>query len=262
MGSIANEAPSLERVALRYGERLKFLAALGHICPIALAHLSGVPFSVYERVIQRDFPADERFNNWHDVLRHVTPADLVTPDEPLYEELAAAIASWSKLFRLRDDWVIAAALETLGGWCFGFPRDQFFMISGTPNMLERRIKSRMFDASVSIEDTWLWWEETRDVIRRRMRASFDRQLAERLNQIEADIKSYGFVYTPPKKGKAAKQHYEWLARYQVAGEDFSEIGRADRKTRQAVEQAVKETAALIDLTLRDPDPGGRPRSRV
>jgi hypothetical protein len=54
------------------------------------------------------------------------------------------------------------------------------------------------------------------------------------------------------------EHFRWLARYQVKGERISQIARETRE-RKSVRDAINKLAELIGLTLRDPDPPGRPR---
>lgn len=57
-----------------------------------------------------------------------------------------------------------------------------------------------------------------------------------------------------------KQHFEWTVRYQVLGETYGAIARADGvKETRTVSNAVRSVARLIGLTLREPDKGGRPR---
>jgi hypothetical protein len=56
-----------------------------------------------------------------------------------------------------------------------------------------------------------------------------------------------------------REHFEWLARYQVKGDSYAGIAHEACRSRQAVKLAIRETAELIGLVLRAPDPPGRPR---
>ena len=60
-------------------------------------------------------------------------------------------------------------------------------------------------------------------------------------------------------GHKINEHCEWLARYQVNRETFSEIARSVGMSRQSVTEATKNVALLLDLPLRSATPGGRPK---
>ena len=63
-------------------------------------------------------------------------------------------------------------------------------------------------------------------------------------------------------GPQINEHCRWLARYQVSCEGFSDIARSVGKHRQSVSSAVKSVAHLLDLPLRSPTVGGRPKKKT
>ena len=68
-------------------------------------------------------------------------------------------------------------------------------------------------------------------------------------------------FEPPKhRPRTPSEHLRWLVRYQVVGQDFTEIAADDpeHKGRKAVSNVVKQAAALIGLApLREPSKGAR-----
>ncbi len=64
----------------------------------------------------------------------------------------------------------------------------------------------------------------------------------------------------PASPRKDDEHFEWLARYQVGRESFHAIARTAGREAESVREAVHKLAALLTLTLRRPNPGGRPPS--
>lgn len=104
---------------------------------------------------------------------------------------------------------------------------------------------------------WDRFREDRACYVERARAEFERQLTAQLDAIEAEAQAAGDEPTPIKRTGA--EHFRWLVRYQVRGERFAHIARDVCRGTPTVKEAVQETAALLDLPLRAPDPPGRPR---
>ena len=101
-----------------------------------------------------------------------------------------------------------------------------------------------------------WWdptEESRLDARRRILAWVDW----RLDQIEEAARAAGAV--PPPVKRTGDDHFRWLARYHVKGESFAAIARDVNRTRQTIAGAIHDTAALIGLSLHEPDPPGPQR---
>ncbi len=70
--------------------------------------------------------------------------------------------------------------------------------------------------------------------------------------------STGSGVTPPLL--PIHHHCEWLARYQVGHESFGAIARSVDKERQSVTEAIKAAARMLNISLRPPNVGGRPKS--
>ena len=62
-----------------------------------------------------------------------------------------------------------------------------------------------------------------------------------------------------KSQRGISEHCEWLARYQVDRESFREIADSVGVQRQSITEAIKEVALLLNLRLRPPTRGGRPK---
>lgn len=106
---------------------------------------------------------------------------------------------------------------------------------------------------------WNPHAETRAAATGRILAGFTRQMHDQLDKVEAAARDLGAKPTPSKRTGA--EHFRWLVRYQVKGESLTEIARDACKEKQTVAEAVHETAALIGLPLRAPNPAGRRRAR-
>lgn len=103
--------------------------------------------------------------------------------------------------------------------------------------------------------------ETKDQAAARILQELERRVLGILNEIEVeDTSIIGAVRVrvlPPRR------HFEWTVRYQALGESYGKIAASDgvQETR-TVSQAVRSVAALIGLTLRERDKGGRPRKQT
>jgi len=105
-----------------------------------------------------------------------------------------------------------------------------------------------------------WWDpqgETRAAATARIMGELRRAVRGELRRIEAEA---GVRAMPPPAKRTGIEHLVWLARYQLRAESFAAIARDVGKERQSVTEAVKETAALIGLPLRTPNPPGRTRT--
>jgi hypothetical protein len=66
-----------------------------------------------------------------------------------------------------------------------------------------------------------------------------------------DAKRFGYVKVSVKP-KLLNEHMDWLVRFQLHGESRAEIARSTNVVRQAVDRAIRDTAALLKLRLRKP----------
>jgi len=80
-----------------------------------------------------------------------------------------------------------------------------------------------------------------------MRADFEARLTDYLDGKVARALEAGLIPTPETR---TPEHFDWLAVYQVQGLNLSELAREVCRSRQAVTEAVRGAAELIDLTFR------------
>lgn len=83
----------------------------------------------------------------------------------------------------------------------------------------------------------------------RYRAAQDARLQEAESQFPSRVQSRLY------------EHFLWLVQYQVSRKSFSEIARDANRSRQAVTEAIRDTALFIELDLRESDGPGRKRTR-
>jgi hypothetical protein len=119
------------------------------------------------------------------------------------------------------------------------------------------IESRPFAfefPSVDLAATTL--QELQQLIRRQ----FDRELTRYRDGIKQRAKREGLRRVPRKMRRVdpAKNHYNWLARFQFAAEPLISIAKSAKVERNTVSEARDRLARLLDLTLRERDRPGRP----
>lgn len=199
----------------------------------------------------------------------------------LTDRVGVAIHAWMRRWRLGDDevtWVGAAALWTLMGWVTSIEGNQSL------DELERRLRDPpLLDAAFQrayrpwerfrphftltagegaaplvLEAEWDPYTETRAAAEERITAEVAWQVRREFDAIEAGRRAAGQHLAPIKR--TGREHFRWLARYQVRGESYAAIARAVCRERQTVKEAIQETALLIGLPLRPPDRAGRPRA--
>jgi hypothetical protein len=106
---------------------------------------------------------------------------------------------------------------------------------------------------------WEPTEKPRVVVRRELRTAFEDQLTAYLDRMEALARARRFIRAAQKVGR----HFEWLALYQVGGRTPAQIAQQFGKERQAVDTAIRQTAEMIDLTIRPlPHGGARPKRQT
>jgi hypothetical protein len=164
--------------------------------------------------------------------------------------LVNAMRAWAARYKLADDWLMDDALHTVLMW------------AGTPQLI----------ASLNFHpDGWgcaipeprplvLMWEPTMLTW-----AEFERQAQYEMQQYRAHVEEWaaglGLKPSPeknaPRRTGDAGLHFEWLVRYQVQGWTHQQIAThyrrsyaTDRRKSDPVSRALRDTAALIGLTLR------------
>lgn len=193
----------------------------------------------------------------------------------------AALEEWGKRWNLSDRWCLDIADATVKTWQGPtgdllhepFPvgqgpfrdrnavvaaLDWLYPVAVEANPLdddEERIPA--LDAEVM---SWNPRHESWEQAETRMTAAFHRHIRAHRDQIQALAETAGLERTTSRTAR----HFRWLAMYQVQrlpkGERFSyrTLAKVERVEMQSIEQALKETAELIGLTLRK-GKGGRPR---
>jgi hypothetical protein len=188
-------------------------------------------------------------------------------------ELAEALRAWQERHNLDASWVRDAALRTLAAWALSpqeadrgtwVPYMPVFRGHGFPETITVEV-----EVSVHYEPTVV----RRDGARRAIRERVERMAWERAEPLvdayldRVDAEGHGAGGAPPPRPTDLDGQLRRLARYQVVEESFTAIARAERlrdpegNGRKTVAESVEKAAALVGLQLRDPDPGGRPRSR-
>jgi hypothetical protein len=211
--------------------RTVFLQRVAHVAPEVLTSLADAVLPAFRAAWEESQP----FVRTHFFLRGRAALDRI-PDElrgPSLPTFGAALDAWANRWHLSDAWILDAALSTLrlwtthpeklagplywwDPWGAGAPQPTTLTLHWSP-----------------ITQEWADFEEAALKELERYRIKVERWAREqRLKR------------APEKRARRdgdAGLHFEWLARWQVQG--WPHLS-------SAVEKAVKETAALIGLTLR------------
>jgi predicted HicB family RNase H-like nuclease len=86
-----------------------------------------------------------------------------------------------------------------------------------------------------------------------LRTEFDIQLQDYLEAQEREAIEQGLERSPEKRGQFGArddQHFAWLARFQVGKEEIGEIAEDVSRTFRSVQDAIRETADLVDIKRR------------
>jgi hypothetical protein len=184
--------------------------------------------------------------------------------------------------RLRLEWVEVAVLWTLHWWATAISENQEW----TPGIYTAPVKNeagtyfrpegvvwappRHLDpanpAAGKIDLEYHVWinlqAHTRAAIKAELMEAIAEEVDRQLNDVQRVCEAAGLAKTETKRNDA-RQHFRWLVRYHVLAESYGDIRKTPGEGRKAislpsVKEAVEKTAALIGLTLRNPDPPGRP----
>lgn len=191
------------------------------------------------------------------------------------------LTAWATYWHLTDSWCLDAALAALKSW-HKYPIDWgpgAKLEEWKPRRIEWKFspaagESVPFGAALEVDpDRLRLWYDSTHYPRQFFMAAVLKEVARMVNahcdRVEALMRQKGLRRAPSKRDF---RHFWWLARFQVKGESFENIAgdsrsadRADvteKVTADAVEVAVRRTARLIGLTLRQSPRTGRPRGRV
>jgi len=177
------------------------------------------------------------------------------PEEMGAENLAPVrpcVEGWANIYRLNVDWLVEDALEWL--------LDSVGPIASSQRAA-RGILSPVARVYVPFEYYWHYPAQPRAVIKDFAIARFTELLDAELERIEGELTAYGVCRHEGKKmkqGRDSDRHFRWLVRYQVLGDAYPVIAKSENPPvdRKTVRDAVTETAAMIGLPLRAPDPKG------
>lgn len=187
----------------------------------------------------------------------------VTPIGVLREH----IEKWQRFYRLPDEWVMTVANNTILSYALHPARE----IDSTCPYIVALIMPEKYSAIAGKPETFLmrsWtvqlsnmddnhWEptgETRASAKARIMAEMETHLDDALDVIERQEMERGALPTPSGK---SKEHFRWLVRSEVMKQKPEVIASISGRDRKQVERAVRETAALVGLTL-EPRKRGRP----
>ena len=194
------------------------------------------------------------------------------PWPPDVMRLHERVHAWAERWQIAEEWCIDQALWTLSSWrrqeelrterqlplCqpHEWGREVGWDIN-TPQCFTFR--SSPIDQDVQYfsfgHEGWEPIKTTRAEAEQVLRAAFEARLADYLDEMEGLATARGLVPVPQKRGT---EHFEWLVRYQIQGRSFQAIARDACRDRKTVTGAVRETAALLQLSLRPPGQPGRP----
>lgn len=172
-------------------------------------------------------------------------------------DLLRKLNDWLHQWHLESPWMYMVACDTLceaaDAWIQGesFP-DNFSVRLKWRDWYEN-LEEKNFSSSsllVSVNTRWNPRVETRTQARQRIYEA----LEEELNRVENIVSSASDI--SPIKTELA--HFEWLVRYQVLHESQQYISKRVFRDRATVSEALKRTAELIELPLRQRNLGGRP----
>jgi hypothetical protein len=167
-------------------------------------------------------------------------------------QLNEGLQRWSQQFNLDAEWILDAAVQTLFTWSRHSP-DQSALKWGRVPGLDMRFEQREFNFS---DAGWNGEEETWKDFEDRVTRRFKKQLQEYRVDITNLAVNQGWTERHDFK---EKQHFDWLALYQVRQtspkeitKHFSLVRRKPFNIENTVFKAVGRKAKLIGLTLRPP----------
>ena len=199
----------------------------------------------------------------------------VEPGSPWPSEairLHESVSVWAGRWHIAEEWCIEQALWALSYWSsqedlrieqqlplfqsHDLGKQLGWDLEIPQYLTYRRIPIGSHEQRFAFEHKgWDLIKITRAGAEQKLRAAFEEALSGYLDRMESLAATRGLVPVPQKRGT---EHFEWLVRYQVQGRSFQAIARDACRDRKTVADAVRETAALLQLSLRPPGQPGRP----
>ncbi len=196
------------------------------------------------------------YGNYEGRMRIWRKEDKWQLPSPMLDALSrfyTCVDEWTGRWRLSAEWCKAHAFHLLVP-----PKDDaafqaYWMLppGSTLPLFRTPMRSRFTLSQPGYEPS----RERRQDAARRLRMAFECMLQAHLDGGERVAQARGLRPTPRK----SPEHFVWLVQYQVHGWSFQRLADEVCRDRKTVEAGIKEAAGLINLALRPPAPGGRPR---
>jgi|GEM_PF-5083689 len=246
-----------------YIARLKFLDAIERRTPQVLDDLNGKPFEAYDK--------HRPLLIWDDEQEGIT---VDWRDNEGTNVIAQTVRSCLKGHNILTNWMLVCALLSLQKWVFdpatrwpgsrqhGYP--PWWPYPKIPKPKAFSDDELRFRFEFTCPDPTLFPyndpKETREVLEKKMCEAFKQQMKGHLNRL-AEHTPDGFA---PVLRKDGDRDFEWLVSYVIGGSTQAQIageyGAEAGITTQAVSNAIRETAQLIELPL--PNRRGKRSSKI
>jgi hypothetical protein len=230
---------SLQRNS-QFHARRRFLHAVFELKPEIRVSLHDEPLKVLRALIKSTEPPPFGWIGW--VWKRLNL-------EPSLEPLRQALLIWRNQWGLTEPWFDECALVELCSYC-----EKELMPerpAGDPSL--RMLKALGYEEPPPFSFSKGRWDPTgerRAVYEAHARQSFDAALKNHLDAAEKEARARGLRRTPEKR---EAEHFAWLARVYLNGETPAQVWRSlprgDRRSRRAVEQAIKRLAKFIGTDL-------------
>lgn len=160
---------------------------------------------------------------------------------------------WAERWHLWERWTLRRARVTVDAWLHFDDLDRSSFVSVLPETEE----PPSIDGFEYSGRTWHPWGFNRRKFKEMVHRDVEEALEEYMDRVERRLVNEGPYRNSARKRKQ-KEHFDWLIFYQVEGLSYSRVADRVTRSRQTVTEAIKDTAHLVNLTLRPPDRGGRP----
>jgi hypothetical protein len=191
------------------------------------------------------------------------------------QQVEPVVKAWAETWRLTDDWCVTwllgawrltddGRIELLSGSRLydtapSRPTDRVDIIHEVRDATGRGDIARMtlIDHPAGrrlfqLTAVWDYERTTQAAFKIELRGRFEAELNDYCGTVLADAKAAGHLANPELR--QVDEHLRWLARMIIKGERPADIWRSvsgDNRGRRAFEKAIRKTAELIGLTLRN-----------
>ena len=247
--------PGKESFVTHWG-RIVFCGAVARVEPDVLRTLEDDVFPVFEQ--HPPFTHDELVSADGVGARNAWRHALATDSSPLLGELLAALGQWQSRWHLLNGWIAEEAVLAMWRWCsWGsgeVTEGLTFTDCWAPSSLDADVEPFPLPYFEIALPPWDIQTRTRAQAETFMTAEFEKALQNYLDAVERYAQATGMERSPElraRKGGSVYHDFEWLARYQLGKEKQLEIATAEKLSAQSVSDAIRSTAALIGLSLRE-----------